>query len=281
MYRRQALTPERGGFVRDAIEAAITDALVRELTERALSKLRNAQKKALVVCTGSGLSFLAWLVSLQQLQEAGFTFDLFLSRSAANVLDVATLRQGVSFGRVWQDDTEEPAEQTAGRYPTVIVPAMTIHTAAKVAGCMADTPASRIVFGALTQGKNVIISVDGCCPDNEERAAKGYVFTEPLRKQLQENIARMKAYGATLATAETLASRTLKAIGEISPAPAPNCGSERKAAQNVYLGGRKIIGRQDVASLPAGATLHIAPGSQITQLAIDTARLRGIQLIEE
>lgn len=270
----------------ESLYQAVVEAISEEIARKVSEKLLELQKKALVVCTGSTMGFSNWLVSLQQLQQAGFQFDLYLSQSAVQIVDVATLRGAVQFGKVWSGDSEQPPELVAAPYPTIIVPAMTVNTAAKIAGCTADTPAARVVFNSMMRGKNVIIAIDGCCPDNEARAAKGYKIPEPLKAQLRANMARMREFGAALTTAEKLASKTLRVIGAGSApreeAQAPCVAAASKAAApGAQRLEQRIIGRKDVANLPAGTVLRVPRECQITQLAADIARTRGVTLVRE
>lgn len=263
-------------MTREQLQTAIEEVIVEEIIERVCERLVTLQMKALVVCTGSGIATPDWTESLWQLQQEGFAFDLFLSHNAVQILDITALRQKLVFGQVWQGESGSAPEILAGEYQTIIVPAMTINTAAKVAGCTADTPASRIILTSMMLRKNVIIAVDGCCPDNDKRNVKGYDFTTPLKEQLRMNIQRMKEFGADIATARTLADKSLGTIGIYKAV-----SSCRSIPHKVQAGRHKIISRQDVAVLPDEGTLYIPKGSQITQLASDLARTRGITLIKE
>ena len=185
----------------ETLRKVIVEAIGEEVARRVSAKLIALQKKALVVCTASTMGFSQWIVGLQQLEQEGFTFDLYLSENAAKILQVSAIRSAVSFGKVWLGETEQPPEAIAAPYYTILVPAMTVNTAAKVANSFCDNPASRLILNSMMKGKNVIIAVDGCCPDNEERAAKGYRMTEPLKAQLRQNLVRLQEFGAVLTAA--------------------------------------------------------------------------------
>ncbi|MCC8178992.1 MAG: hypothetical protein LIO38_07770, partial [Cloacibacillus sp.] len=89
-----------------------------------------------------------------------------------------TLRTVLAPGAFYQEEQLDCApELLAALYYTVIVPALTVNTAAKIAACIADTPAARIISNSMMRGKNFVIARDGCCPENAERAAKGYNMT--------------------------------------------------------------------------------------------------------
>ena len=270
----------------ETLRKAIVEAIGEEVARRVSAKLIALQNKALVVCTASTMGFSQWIVGLQQLEQEGFTFDLYLSENAAKILQVSAIRSAVSFGKVWLGETELPPEAIAAPYYTILVPAMTVNTAAKVANSFCDNPASRLILNSMMKGKNVIIAVDGCCPDNEERAAKGYRMTEPLKVQLRQNLVRLQEFGAVLTTASKIANKTLRVIGaSAANVPTATCGcadlKKTKAAPAAAKVTRKVVGRQDVVNLPAGSVLKIPAGSQVTQLAMDIIRVNRIQLVRE
>ena len=270
----------------ETLRKAIVEAIGEEVARRVSAKLIALQKKALVVCTASTMGFSQWLVGLQQLEQEGFTFDLYMSENAAKILQVSAIRSAVSFGKVWLGESEQPPEAIAAPYYTILVPAMTVNTAAKIANGFCDTPASRLILNSMMKGKNVIIAVDGCCPDNEERVAKGYRMTEPLKVQLRQNKARLQEFGAVLTTAGKFANKTLRVIGASEAVvPTAPCACTTKAAPKAAPAAskvtRKVVGRQDVVNLPEGSVLRIPAGSQITQLAMDIVRVRRIQIVRE
>ncbi len=270
----------------ETLRKAIVEAIGEEVARRVSAKLIALQKKALVVCTASTMGFSQWIVGLQQLEQEGFTFDLYLSENAAKILQVSAIRSAVSFGKVWLGETELPPEAIAAPYYTILVPAMTVNTAAKVANSFCDNPASRLILNSMMKGKNVIIAVDGCCPDNEERAAKGYRMTEPLKAQLRQNLVRLQEFGAVLTTAGKIASKTLRVIGAseaVVPTAPCACADQKKtkAAPAAAKVTRKVVGRQDVVNLPEGSVLKVPANAQITQLAMDIIRVNRIQIVRE
>ena len=145
------------------------EAFVEILAQRVVEKLLARQKQALVVYTGSNIGEAAALEAMGRLRGEGFTFRVLLSRGASGLLDVERLRSVLEPEKLWVETPEETPEALTARYDTILVPAMTVHTAAHVAACMADTPASAVILDGLMRGKNVVVNIDGCCPDHAER----------------------------------------------------------------------------------------------------------------
>lgn len=254
------------------------EALVAEVVRRVAEKLISVQKKALVVYTGSLIGFVPALVSLQQLQQAGFTFDLFLSKSASKLLDVDTLRAVLNPGAFYQEEKLEIApEELAAPYYTVLVPALTVNTAAKLAACIADTPAARIISNSMMRGKNVVITRDGSCPENSERAAKGYCMTPALKAKLSANLEALRDFGAAICGCDTLAFKTMKLVAPKAGGTSTALRTEAKS----FSCAKRVIGRRDVAAVPGGSLLKVPGNALVTQLAHDAARQRGVRIEKE
>lgn len=176
------------------------EAFVQILAQRVVEKLLARQKQALVVYTGSNIGEAAALEAMGRLRGEGFTFRVLLSRGASDLLDVERLRSVLEPEKLWVETPEETPEALTARYDTILVPAMTVHTAAHVTACMADTPASAVILDGLMRGKNVVVNIDGCCPDHAERLKRGFHMTEPLKQALRNNLETLRSFGARLTT---------------------------------------------------------------------------------
>ena len=75
----------------------------------------------------------AALEAMGRLRGEGFTFRVLLSRGASGLLDVERLRSVLEPEKLWVETPEETPEALTARYDTILVPAMTVHTAAHVA----------------------------------------------------------------------------------------------------------------------------------------------------
>ena len=276
------------------LEQTVMDVLVREIVQRVWDKLLATQKRALVVCTGAALGYGKWIDSLQRLQRSGFTFDLLLSESALRVLNIEHLTASLDFGSVWREGEPGWKRDFVNNYPTVIVPALTVNTAAKLASCIADTAAVQTIQASLMKNKNVVIAVNGCCPQDSERRAMGYTPLPALEAKLSDNVQVLKSYGAYLATVETLAERTIKLIESAKPVFQSRSGASGQAETRADAGeslpkaeaawriaiDNRVISQRDLARLPRNSTLVVAENSIITQLAMDTARAKAISIVK-
>ena len=234
------------------------EAFVEILAQRVVEKLLARQKPALVVYTGSNIGEAAALEAMGRLRGEGFTFRVLLSRGASGLLDVERLRSVLEPEKLWVEAPEETPEALTARYDTILVPAMTVHTAAHVAACMADTPASAVILDGLMRGKNVVVNIDGCCP----------------------------AHAARLTTSDGLYDKTLRAVGgpqtrtaalAARPEAAPR---KQEGSGQLRLEGRVLSGRH-VQGCPPHSTLWVPRETLITQLAADEARRRDICIRKE
>jgi len=261
--------------------AQAEEILARELAERVVEKLMARQKEAVVVFTGSNIGTDAALASLAPLKERGFTFRVLLSNAASRILDVEGIKKALEPKALWVGAAEESPEALTKRYDTFIVPALTVNTAAHVAGCMADSPAAAVILDGLMRGKNVIIANDGCCPDHPERAKRGFRMTEPLKEALRRNLEALQSYGAVITGVGRLGEKTLKAIGltgiQSGAAPSAACAIPARAEPAAVFTGRVLSGRH-LVSVPNGATFQVSDRTLVTELARDEARRRAIAI---
>lgn len=262
-----------------AQNALFVDALAQRVVEKLLARM----KQALVVYTGSDIGQDAALASMKRLKAEGFTFRVLFSRSAAKLLDVERIRSELEPEELWIETPEETPEALTARYDTIIVPAATVRTAAHVSACMADTPAAAVILDGLMRGKNVILNLDGCCPENKERARRGFRMTEPLKETLSKNLETLRAYGARLTTSDRLYESTMRTF---RAGVSAGKKEERKSAPGPVTTGQirlncHVVSGQQLASCPSNSVVLVERNALITQLAADDARRRGISIRKE
>ena len=160
------------------------------------------------------------------------------------------------------------------------------HHHAHLAACMADTPASAVILDGLMRGKNVVVNIDGCCPDHAERLKRGFHMAEPLKQALRNNLETLRSFGAHLTTSGGLYDKTLRAVGgpqtrTAAPAARPEAAPRKQEGSGqLRLEGRVLSGRH-VQGCPPHSTLWVPRETLITQLAADEARRRDICIRKE
>lgn len=258
--------------------------LADELAERVVRKLVDRQKRALVVVTGAAIGVPAALEGLKELRGEGFTYHVLMTRSAMYVTGEDAVRAALDPEELWVESADCPPEMAAARFDTILVPALTVNTAAHLANCMSDTPAAAMILNGLLKGKNVVAAVDGACPDNPKRAELGYHMTPAMRDALHGNLEKLRAYGARLTPAEEMAKAVRKAVYSFLPAqaaaaPAGGQGGTAGAGKVIRpaMTGR-VLSVKAVNTAPRGAVVLVPRGAIVTQLASDEARKRGVTI---
>ena len=59
------------------------------------------------------------------------------------------------------------------------------------------------------RGKNVVVNIDGCCPDHAERLKRGFHMAGPLKQALRNNLETLRSFGARLTTSGGLYDKAL------------------------------------------------------------------------
>lgn len=260
--------------------------LADELAERVLQKLVDRQKRALVVVTGAAIGVPAALEGLKELRKEGFTYHVLMTRSAMYVTGEKAVRAALCPEGLWVEEPGGFPEQVAAQYDTILVPALTVRTAAYLANCMPETPAATMIFNGLMKGKNVVIAVDGACPDNPKRKELGYRMTPAMRDALHENLEKIQAYGGRLTSAEGMADAVRKAVYSFLPAQAAKPAAPARTEEPAAQGGKvirpaltgKILSVKAVNTAPRGALIVVPKGTIVTALAHDEARMRGVAI---
>ena len=273
--------------------ALAVELLASELAERVVQKLVERQKRALVVFTGSDMGIKPALECLKELRGEGFTYKVLMTRSAAAILGTQGIQEQLKPEELWVEVPGQSPEALSTRYDTVLVPTLTVNTAAHVANCMADTPAAALILDALMKGKNVVVSVDGACPDNPERARRGFRMTGPMKDALRGNLEKIQAFGGQMTNSEHLCKTALKAVHSFlpvqaaskpaAPVKAPASGGvsvsvpqEGQVIRPAMTG--RILSVKAVNTAPRGAVIVVPKGTIVTALASDEARRLGITI---
>lgn len=190
------------------------EAFVEILAQRVVEKLLARQKQALVVYTGSNIGEAAALEAMGRLRGEGFTFRVLLSRGASGLLDVERLRSVLEPEKLWVEAPEEtpggadrPVRHHfgSGHDGTYRRPRGRLH-----GGYTRRRP---VILDGLMRGKNVVVNIDGCCPDHAERLKRGFHMAEPLKQALRNNLETLRSFGAHLTTSGGLYDKTLRAVG--------------------------------------------------------------------
>lgn len=261
------------------LDLLIVRTLVDCLSDRVVAALQARRRTALLLFTGTDLGLEPALAGLEALRRDGWVFTAVLSPRAEGLVPAARLR---ALGDVAVPADAAALDRLLDGSGLVVVPTLTVTTAAKVAGVLRDSLASYLLARALETGKGVIAAVDGCCPDNPQRAARGFQVADSYKARLRANLEALRGYGVRLTTADALAGKLAATLaGTVAVQPAGPAAQPVAAAPTISAPPRtaRIFSRSD-AALCAGPEIRLPAGVLVTPAAADLLRTRNIRLIQ-
>ncbi|MCO7153072.1 flavoprotein [Anaerobutyricum hallii] len=130
-----------------------------------------------------------------------------LSKAAGEVITEERIRNDIGPDAIYVEGAPVNGRQIVDDSQFVIIPSLTINTAAKVANCISDNLLTNMISRAMATGKPIVAAIDGCCPDNKVREQLGFKVTEAYKAKMRHNLEDMLAYGITLTTDYSLCSK--------------------------------------------------------------------------
>ena len=260
------------------LEALVT--LIVEEVRRALARQTVPPKRLLVVLTGAPADPGRIATALSSLGASGrFAATLLLSRTAAQRVDRRSLEKALGAGDILSEGDSPPPPTLAFGADLVLVPWLSLNSAAKLATGVCDTVATSVLMLALLRGIPVLacaeeLDPDGPCLGTWARPAP------PLAALLRSHLATLRQFGVELIGSHELASAVLAAANRDRQEPLTRAAAAPPAAipggQAGRGPGRPVITRADVeAALAAGNLGLLPPDGVWTPLARDAARAAG------
>ncbi len=300
---------------RREFENALMSTIVEYISDQVVLRYMNACKKATVLFSGALIGYADAVKSLNELKKNGWKLTAVLSSAAGEVLTEQRIREDINPEAIFVEGAPVNGRQIIDESQFVIIPELTINTAAKVANCISDNLLTNMIFRAMSAGKPVVAAIDGCCPDSEVRKKLGFKVTDAYKKRMRQNLEDIQSYGIVLTTDAGLshkvekvfqekfsfaqpkaemktvrAARTVKkenAMAVSMPAVSHQVMSTKKTAGGAAVGGsslkldKKVVGRVDIAKNARYQTIIVNSDAIITSLARDEAGNRGIKIVKE
>lgn len=183
---------------------------IEYIVDKVIEKIYEQNKKALVIFTGAAIGFTQAIKSLRSLKCDGWQFECVLSESAENVFGEGLIQDLLNPKKIFTEKNVKSISELVNNNNYVIIPCLTINTTSKLANCIYDNLATNIVMSAMSFDKPVIVSINGCCPDNEERNQMGFNVSEKLKEKLRDNISTLKSFDINITIAENLEKKVTK-----------------------------------------------------------------------
>lgn len=242
-----------------------------------------------MVCfTGAAIGYTNGLKAMEKLRKDGWQLKVLVTDSSKQVLDLEKIKKTLDVDQVYTNDNAAELKEFVKTADEIILPTLTINTAAKIAHGIADTPVLTTISQAIMSGKHFISAIDGADPDDEVRAKLGMgKVPAGYRKVLRDNLATLGTFGWTLCAAadlyevcaekpvsesESPAAAAPKAAAPAAPAAAP-------AEGDVIVS--HIVSRKDLMPRKGQKVVKVRKDAIITAFAAEAAEEYGMKLVRE
>lgn len=273
-------------------ENALMSTIVEYISDQVVLRYMEACKRAVVLFSGALIGYNDAVPALNELKEQGWKLTAVLSRAAGEVLTEERIRNDIGPEAIFVEGAPVNGRQIIDDNQFVIIPELTINTAAKVANCISDNLLTNMISRAMATGKPIVAAVDGCCPDNAVRAKIGFKVTDAYKARMRRNLEDLQAYGIVLTVNANLCHKVNKVYKSSFSFPVPDSGKEACSAapavsmKVIPAGGnvrleKKVIGRIDIARNSNCDTIMVRSDAIITGLARDEALKWGINIVKE
>ncbi|MDD7210723.1 MAG: flavoprotein [Lachnospiraceae bacterium] len=286
---------------RKEFENALMSTIVDYISDQVILRYTQACKKAAVLFSGALIGYKDAVESLNKLKDDGWKLTAVLSRSASDVLTEERIKNDIDPDAIYVEGAPVNGRQIIDDNQFVIIPSLTINTAAKVANCISDNLLTNMISRAMATGKPIVAAIDGCCPDNKVREQLGFKVTKAYKARMRQNLEDLLNYGITLTTDYSLCKKVNEVFCAQVKLPAPESSttqkkermvqttteppkgcivSEMESGKSIKLD-KKVIGRVDIAKNARYKTIVVRSDALLTGLAKDEALNRGITIVKE
>ena len=283
---------------RNEFENALMSTIVEYISDQIVLRYMDACKKAAVLFSGALIGYADAVRSLNELKKDGWSLTVIMSKAADEVLTKERIQNDIGPDAIYVEGAPVNGRQIIADNQFVIVPALTINTAAKVANCISDNLLTNMISRAMATGKPIVAAVDGCCPDNEVRAKLGFKVTDAYKARMRSNLEALQSYGIHLTVDNNLFEKVNKvytasfdfpapdsdekpAQEKAKPAAGTSCGCSKPAETVSVKLDKKVIGRVDIAKNARFKTIIVGADAVVTGLAVDEAYNRGITIVRK
>lgn len=287
---------------RNEFENALMSTIVEYISDQIVLRYMDACKKAAVLFSGALIGYADAVASLKELKKEGWQLTVVMSKAAAEVLTEERIKNDIDPEAIFVEGAPVNGRQIIDDNQFVIIPALTINTAAKVANCISDNLLTNMISRAMATGKPIVAAIDGCCPDNEVRAKIGFRVTDAYKARMRSNLEAIQSYGINLTVACKLCQKINKVYTASFDFPVPGSDvkpemkeKEQQASKPAVCGctvnktvesksirlDKKVIGRVDIAKNARYQTIVVGSDALVTGLANDEAYNRGITIVRK
>lgn len=271
--------------LRAVMEETIREVVARAVAAEVLRRYNARSISTTAFLTGALLDIRFVMDALCNLQGNGFDIRAVLSKSAERLIGVDAVKDVLSCDEVYPEDHASSAVWDTAEL--ILIPTLTVNTAAKVAQCICDSVIPDAISKSLMTGKLVIAAVEGSCPECKQRMEKYAGKIPPsYAAALTRNLGMMREYGVVLTSAKNFerqvritAVEKLRSLGGAEASCALQPSVPKPVVRRVSVTGKRIVGIADLMNMSPGGSVSIGSNAIVTQLAADYAGSHGITII--
>lgn len=264
--------------------------LVQRIVDEVIKRLNNRPKTALVCFTGAAIGYTNGLKAMEKLRKDGWQLKVLVTDSSKQVLDLDKIKKALDVDQVYTNENVFELKEFVKTADEVILPTLTINTAAKIAHGIADTPVLTTISQAIMSGKSFVCAIDGADPDDEVRAKLGMgKVPAGYRKVLRDNLATLGTFGWTLCAAadlyEVCAEKkvsectTPETAAPKAAEPAPAAPVSAPVEGDIIVS--HIVSRKDLMTRKGQKVVKVRKDAIITAFAAEAAEEFGMKLVRE
>jgi hypothetical protein len=264
-------------------------ALIIELVKQTIAELRKnaAPQRVLTLFSGASTGFVAGMGALKMMIAQGHPVTVVLTHSAVSIITEAQVRKAgasdIILPNQWVD-----APSLAQETDLMLIPTLSINTAARLATGLMDNLVTTLVMGALLAGKPVLAVRDGADPygrGGQVFGAKPGVATA-LKDKLAHNLNSLTSFGIELIDEPdfltTVEARLLGFGAAMRVSPVGVC-QQPLEPEPVFAPapgpGTTVITVENLLGFPAGASLTIPSNARFTPLAQDMVKRLKLKVV--
>jgi hypothetical protein len=236
-----------------------------------------APRRVLMLFSGAGSGYVAGMQAVRLLSAAGHPLTVALSPSARYVITEARVRQAGAekvIGEAWVDS---PA--LVGESDLVLIPTLSMNTAAHLALGMMDSLISTLTLGALLAGKPVLAVCDGANPyGNGGKVFGGDGAAAPaLRTRMADHLSALMDFGVELVNEGDFLLRLGMRLQPALAAPLPAVSTPARPQSRALPA--TVVTAAELQGLAYGAAVNLPAGARLTPLAHEKAHSLGLRLV--
>ena len=131
-------------------ENALMSTIIDYISDQVILRYMDACKKATVLFTGALIGYGDAVASLRELKEDGWQLTAVLSKAAAEVITEERIQKDICPDVIYVEGAPVDGRKIVDENALVIIPTLTINTAAKVANCIYDNLITNMIYRAMT-----------------------------------------------------------------------------------------------------------------------------------